>query len=243
MATAIASIVTQVRSQLIEDTARFWSDLELKRIMRLGAIDLWGAILDLHQDHYFRVSTEPVLRANATEISNVPEDLFRVSLIEPRDTTDSGTGFRILFEPRKYKDTDFAVARTRSAQDPSTIASRTIYYQIVGQGAPSATPTILTAPLLSGDLPLRIAYNPTIWKDGDSNMPEFNPVPGESDNALKAWTIAYARAKETDDRTPDAGWLAVYATEKQTILTRLTPRQEQEPETVEDLFQGFGSIW
>ena len=70
---------------------------------------------------------------------------------------------------------------------------------------------------------------------------DINPVPGGSDNALKAWTIAYANAKEGPQgaRIPDAGWLAVYATEKQTILTRLTPRQEQEPDVVDGLFDNY----
>lgn len=239
-ATKISSIVTQVRRQLVEATANFWSDDELKDIMRLGALDLWGAILDLHQDHYFKINTEVVLRANGSQISNMPDDCFRVLLIEPRDTTVNGNGHQVVFVPRKYKDTDFSVARTQSAQDLTTIA-RQIYYQIVGEGSPNEPPTILTAPLLNADLPLRLAYNPTIWADGEEK--ENNPVPGASDNALKAWTIAYARAKETEDRSPDPGWLGVYATEKQLILTRLTPRQEQEPDVVEDLFQGYGSIW
>lgn len=247
MATTVASILSQVRSQLVEPTAKFWSDDELKAIMRLGALDLWGAILDLHQDHYFKIvgkssdSDGPVLRANAIEVSNIPDDCFRILLIEPRDTSSTGTGHQVMFVPRKYNHPDFIIARTLDAQDPSSLPARQIYYQITGQGSPVEAPHILTAPLLNGDLPIRLAYNPTIWPD--SEHPENNPVPGESDNALKAWTIAYARAKETEERTPDAGWLAVYATEKQLILTRLTPREEQEPEVVEDLFQGYGSLW
>ena len=51
-----------------------------------------------------------------------------------------------------------------------------------------------------------------------------------------AWTVAFARAKEREDRSPDPAWLAIYATEKQNILTRLTPRQTQEPEIVGDMF-------
>lgn len=246
-ATPLSSIITQVRNQLVESTAKFWSDTELKAIMRLGALDLWGAILDLHQDHYFKVigygpdAEGPYLRANATQISGIPDDCFRITLIEPRDTSSVGTGHQVMFVPRKYNHPDFIIARTQDAQDPSSLPARQIYYQIVGQGSPIAPPQILTAPLLSADLPLRIAYNPTIWPD--SEQPEVNPIPGQSDNALKAWTIAYARAKETDDRTPDPGWLGIYATEKQLILTRLTPREEQEPEVVEDMFQGYGSLW
>lgn len=240
-ATKISTILTAVRNQLIEPVARFWSDDELKEIMRNGAIDLWGAILDLHQDHYFKIdAANPVLRANAFEVSNVPEDCFRILLIEPRDTTTTGTGFQIIFTPKKYKDSEFAVARTLSAQDPSALFGREIFYDITGVGSPLEPPHIQTAPLLSADLPLRLVYNPSLEWEGD-----VNPVPGHSDNALKAWTIAFAMAKEGQQgqRVPDPGWLGVYATEKQTILTRLTPREEQEPEVVEDMFQGFGNYW
>lgn len=243
MATTIASLLTQVRAQLVEATARFWTDAELRSIMRLGALDLWGAILDLHQDHYFRVTTDPVLRANASEISGVPPDCFRILLIEPADTSSSAAGHQCIFTPAKYKDTAFAVARSLTAQDPTSLPSREIYYDIVGEGSPVAPPQILTAPLISSDLRVRLVYCPTIWPDGAASVPENNPIPGESDNALKAWTIAFARAKETETRQPDSGWLGVYATEKQTILTRLTPREEQEPDVVEDLFQGFGGYW
>lgn len=241
MPTKISDIIVQVRSQLIEDTARFWSDNELIRIIRLGALDLWGAILDLHQDHYFKVVKSVVLKANEEELSGVPIDCFRVQLIEPADTTDSATGRQFLFVPRKYKDADFAVARTLAAQDPSMTSNRTIYYQLVGVGSPIEAPKILTAPKLSSDLPIRLAYNPTIWPYSDEM--QFNPVPGETDNALKAWALAYARAKETEDRQPDAGWLSIYGTEKKNVLVRLTPREEQEPEVVEDFMQGFGSFW
>lgn len=239
-ATTIASILKQVRSQLIEPTARFWSDAELIAIMRLGALDLWGAILDLHQDHYFKIA-QVWLRANQWELSGIPPDCFRITLLEPFDTSSMATARQILFTPKKYKESDFAVARTQDPVDPGALPARTIYYQIVGEGSPLGPPTVLTAPQISADVAVRMAYNPNIWPDGATL--ETNPVPGNSDNALKAWTIAFARAKETDDRQPDQGWLGVYATEQQKLLTRLTPREEQEPDVVEDLFQGFGNFW
>src|SRR5579859_5536915 len=128
-ATPIATILTSVRNQLIEPVARFWTDAELTEIMRLGAVDLWGAILDLHQDHYFKVNAiDPVLRANTSEVSGVPEDCFRVLLIEPRDTSTAATGFQIVFIPKKYKDDEFAAARSLSTTDPSSMNSRMIYY-------------------------------------------------------------------------------------------------------------------
>jgi hypothetical protein len=243
VATTIKSIIVQVRAQLVETVARYWSDPELISIMRLGAQDMWGAILDLHQDYYFKINdTDVVLKANSAFISGIPADCFRVTLIEPRDTSVTGTGHQVLFVPRKYNHPDFIVARTLTPQDPTSLPSRQIYYQLVGLGPPSEPMRIVTAPQINSNLPIRLTYNQTIWPDSD-NAPELNPLPGECDNALKAWTIAYARAKETDGRTPDPGWLSVYATEKQMVLVRLTPREEQEPEVVEDMFQGYGSMW
>jgi hypothetical protein len=241
-ATQISSIITQVRAALIETTARFWTDAELLAIMNLGVVDLWGAILDLHQDHYFRVNTsDVVLRANATEISGIPEDCFRVTLIEPRDTTVTASGHQVLFVPRKYNHPDFIIARTLDAQDPGSLPARQLYYAIVGEGSPTGAPQILTAPVLSADLNIRLVYNPTA---SVSNVNDINPIPGGSDNALKNWTLAYAKPKDQGGSvTPDAGALGVYATEKAMLLTRLTPREEQEPEIVEDMFQGYGSMW
>lgn len=238
-ATTISTILTGVRNQLVEPTARFWTDAELTEIMRLGAVDLWGAILDLHKDHYFKVDeSNAVIRANASSISGVPEDCFRVLLLEPRDTSATALARQLIFTPRPFNHPDFAMARTLTAQNPGSLTSRQIFFAITGVGAPKEAPVIRIAPMLDADVPVRIAYNPTLAWDGTTN-----PVPGDSDNALKAWTVAYARAKETDGRTPDPSWLAVYAADKQRLLTRLTPRQEQDPEIVEDMFQGYGSIW
>lgn len=233
-ATAITDTLAEVRDFLVEKSARFWSDAELKAIYRLGVNDLWGAILDVHGDHYFiNNDRDVVLRANDTKLSGVPDNCFRVLLIEPRDITTDGTGRQVLFTPRRFNHPDFAGARTLAAQDVGM--AREVFYQMSGVGAPIAAPTILTAPKLSGDLALRFVYCPTI------DVVDKNPIPGQSDNALKAWTLAYALGKEgaQGQRTPDPGWLGIYATEKQLILTRLTPRQEQEPETVDDLFQGW----
>lgn len=241
-ATKASVILTQVRDQLKEKDPSFWSDEELIAIMHLGAIDLWGAILDLHQDHYFTVKDDGTVYfdSNSTTLTGVPTDCFRVQLIEPLDTTVDGVGHTVLFIPRKYKDNEFVIARTLTAQDPSGVSGRQIYYQVTNPGPPGVAPTVYMAPKITTRLPVRLVYNPTVViTDGETT----NPIPGGSDNALKAWTIAYAKAKDSDTQTPDAGWLGVYATEKQALLTRLTPRQEQEPEVVEDLFQGFGGLW
>lgn len=226
-ATLVTDQITEIRAFLVETTARFWSDAELTRIYTLGVNDLWGAILDVHGEHYMTVDTTNVsLAASATQLTGVPADCFRVLLIEPLDTTSSGS--RIKFTPKKYNSDQFIAARTIAAIDPSSCSE--IYYHVSGVGAPISAPVIYTAPLTNAALSLRFVYCPTI------TVTTQNPIPGQSDNALKAWTLAYALGKEQTQgqRVPDPGWLSVYATEKQLILTRLTPRQEQEPEVVEN---------
>jgi hypothetical protein len=235
-ATSIASLLTQVRRQLVELTPRYWSDVELTDILKLGVVDLWGAYLDLHQDHYFNVVEDgSVFQGSGLRyLSGIPEDCFRVMLIEPLNTTVTDTTGGITYYPRKYNHPDFATARTLGTLD-SAVTAGVIYYDVTGPGAPVAAPKIVVAPTIAVKLPLRFAYYPML------TVTDYNPVPGGSDNALKAWTIAYANAKEGPQgaRIPDAGWLAVYATEKQTLLTRATPRQDQEPDYVDGLFDNM----
>lgn len=248
--TPVSYILGQVRAQLVEIAARYWSDQELIDIMNLGMVDMWGAILDLHQDHFFKINGDSQgvggdvwLRANDTQISGIPPDCFRIQLIEPRDTSLLGRGHACIFTPRSYKHPDFCIARTLDAQDPDSLPSRQIFYTIVGEGAPASPPQIFCAPKVSSDLAIRLVYSPSLSVKSAGDM---NPIPGGSDNALKAWTLSYAMAKEVDaagNRVPNPGWLAIYAQEKQNILVRLTPREEQEPEVVEDMFQGYGSLW
>lgn len=234
-ATRIDDIIgLKVRPALIELAARFWQDQELRDILVDGARDLWGAILDVYGDHYLTVDeTNVSLPANSSQLLGVPADCFRVQVIEPRDISVDGSGRSLIFVPRKFKDPEFVGARTMSAQDPGS--GGIIYYQMTGQGAPAESPRILTAPMISSAMPLRLAYNPTLALDATTPN-QLNPIPGESDTALKAWTIAYARAKERDDRLPDPGWMQTYMTERSHLLTRLTPRQAQEPDVVEDFF-------
>lgn len=230
--TTVTDTIGQVRAFLLETTARFWSDAELVAIYQLGVNDMWGAILDLHGEHYMVVdSTNVSLPSGASQLAGVPANCFRVLLIEPRDTTQTGAGRNIVFTPRKYNHPAFAAARAQTSLDPSSTGQ--VFYHVSGVGAPINAPTILTAPPMTANLNLRLVYCPTI------SLGSQNPIPGQSDNALKAWTIAYALGKEgpQGSRAPDSGWLAIYATEKQLILTRLTPRQEQEPEVVEDFFR------
>ena len=234
--TPITNIITQARRQLVETTARFWSDTELIDILKLGAMDLWGAILDLHQDHYFTVVDDGSVKQEAGKsyITGIPDDCFRIMLIEPIDTTGAISTANVMYAPRKYNHPDFIAARSLTQLEFQT--GGVIFYDMTGPGAPIAAPKVLVAPRISTDLGLRLAYYPMLVVN------DINPIPGGSDNALKAWTIAYAMAKEGPQggRIPDAGWLAVYATEKQTILTRMTPRQEQEADVVDGLFD---SLW
>lgn len=231
MATTLTSLETQARRHLKETTASFWSSAELVDLINKGIKDLWGAIIDLHQEHYITVDASNVsLAADTASLTGVPTDVFRVHLIEPRDTTTT-PGRHIIFTPRDYNSPEFINARARTSIDPE--GGLEIFYTLTQAGAPVGAPTILIAPQISSALNLRLVYIPVV---ADKVAANDNPIPGESDNALIAWTVAYARAKEREDRSPDPNWLAVYATEKQNLLTRMTPRQSQEPEVVGDLW-------
>lgn len=233
MATPVSSLLTQVRGFLIDlGSRKFWSDDELIAIATNGAKDLWGAILDTYGDHYLSINTTTVtLESGKDQLSGVPDDVFRVHLIEPLDTTTSGQTPNLRFVPKKYNSQDFIVARTLSPLQPNSAG--VIFYDVSGVGAPNGAPTILTGPRVDSQVQIRFVYNPTLPA---LTTDSANPIAGESDMALIAYTVAFARAKERSDRAPDAGWLAVYATEKQSILSRITPRQDQEPEVVEGLF-------
>lgn len=232
MATQLEALIGQARSHLIEETASFWEDDELVAIANRGFKDLWGAIIDLHDEHFFTVDAENVsMPAGSSTLLGVPADVFRVLLIEPRDVSDSGSTRAVTFTPKDYQHRDFRSVRRRSAQDPS--GPLQVLYAISQAGAPVGAPTIHVGPLVTSEILLTLTYIPTV----DNKMiGDQNPVPGESDNAIVSWIVAWARAKERDDRSPDPAWLAIYGTEKKNILTRLAPRQEQEPRCVEGVF-------
>lgn len=239
MATVLSTIRDKARKTLLETTAGFWTDAELLEHLQDGIRDLWGAVVDLHQEHFFTVDATAVsLAANTATLTGVPSDVFRVMLIEPRDVSQSASDRNVTFVPRDYHSKEFIQARTVPAQSPGN--GPIIYYAITQAGAPVGAPTIYVAPQLSSALNLRFVYIPTLASTAYDTASDNNPIPGESDNALFAWTIAFARAKEREDRSPDPNWLAVYGTEKQNVLTRLTPRQEQEPEYAEGMFEGSG---
>lgn len=236
-ATLISSIITDARVDLKETTASFWTDAELLAHIKKGINDLWGAIIDLNQEHFMTVDTTNVsLAAEAESLTGVPADCFRVLLIEPKDTTSAGATPDVIFTPKKYNSAAFRNARQLTSQDP--ISGLEILYTLAGAGEPVAAPTVYTAPKVSSPVTLRFVYAPGPASAALTTASN-NPIGGESDNALKAWAVAHARAKEREDRSPDPNWIAIYATEKQALLTRMTPRQTQEPEYVEDLYGAY----
>jgi hypothetical protein len=236
MATLVSALETQVREHLNEDTASFWTSAELVSIFNNGIKDLWGMIVDLNQEHFLTIDTTLVsLAADGVTLTGVPADVFRVHLIEPVSTVAGATGANVLFEPADYNDYRFRNARMLTAQDPS--GGLKIYYTLSQAGAPVAAPTVHVAPKVSTALsPLRFVYVPTLALVTTASN---NPIPGESDNALIAYCVAFAKAKEREDNSPDPSWLNIYKTEKTNLSVRLTPRQTQEPDVVEDIFGAF----
>jgi hypothetical protein len=227
MPTTVAAIVAWARQRLVEPTASFWTDQELTDIAALGIKDLWRGINDNYQDYFLTVDeTNYSLAANTFTVTGTPADVFRVSAIEPRTLTSN-----IIFEHKDFTHPDFVAARAASAVSPS---DGVLYWDIVGQGAPVSAPVIYVAPKLTQALLLRLVYVPTL------TISTNNPIPGESDNAVLAWIVAYARSKEREDRSPDPEWLAIYNTEKANLLVALTPRQTADVEVVEAMFE---SLW
>ena len=235
MATLLSSIETVVRRDLKETTASFWSQAELLQHFNDGIQNLWGAVIDLYEEHYLTIDiTNVSFAANATTLTGVPSDTYRVHLIEPRDTTTDGTAPHTMFIPKEFNSPDFSNARAMTSQD--TGAGLKLYYQVTGEGYPVGTPTVQVAPKISSALNLRFAYIPGIPV---KIISDNNPIPGQSDKALHAYCMAFALAKEQEDKMPHQGWLGIYKTEKDALLTRLTPRQTQDVVVVEDLFGGW----
>ncbi len=234
MATTFTSLIAQSRIPLLEPVASFWADTELLAYLIDGARDLWRAVLDLHQEHFLTVDVTNVsLAANGTSLTGTPADVFRVHTIEVRDLTTSNTIQNCIFEAKDFNHADFVAARGMSAQDANGL---TIYFCLIGAGGPVAAPTIRVAPKLTAALNLTLGYIPTL---GTIVTGDNNPIPGESDHALIAWAVAHAKAKERPDGTPDPEWLSIYATDKKNLLAALTPRQEQDEEYAQALFEEY----
>lgn len=233
MATLVSAIETKVRLRLEEPTAKFWSSDELVGMIADGIRDLWRDIVDLKQEHFITVSTSVSLAASTATMSSVPSDVHKIVMITPQDVTDDSANADLIFRPADYNSDDFQNALSIDAVEPS---NNVLYYAITGSGGPVAAPTIYVAPQVSTGLTLKFAYVPVL---GTISAATTVPIPGEVDNALVAWTVAYARAKEREDRAPDPGWLSVYATEKAHIIKSLGVRQYQEPMKADAFFQNY----
>lgn len=236
MPSSISDIELKAREYLEELSPRHWSSEELTKITSAGIRDLWRAIVDLKAEHFLTVNVDDVsLPASSDQLLGVPNDVHKVYLIEPRDITLGGSNGRsITFRPIDYNHAYFVAARTQSPVDAG--GGQVIFYAITGQGSPVGPPKIFVAPKVNSGIPLRFAYVPT--------LPNFNsdstvPIPGEADNCLVAWTVAYARAKEREDRAPDPQWLQVYATEKENLLQSLGLRQYQEYQVADAFFEDY----
>lgn len=236
MATTLTSLETQARRYLLETTASFWSSAELVDIMNKAIKDLWRDIVDLKQEHFLTIdATNVTLSADTSTLSGVPAGVHKVYYIEPRDLTDTSSNKGLHFERVELNSEDFRAARGAADTDPSNTV---IYYAVIGEGAPVAAPTIRVAPQASSAVNLTLGYVPVI---ANKVAGDDNPIPGESDNAVIAWTVAFARSKEREDRSPDPNWLVIYATEKQHLLQSLGLRDYSKPEYVDAVFKQYWS--
>lgn len=234
MPSTIASIEVLSRQRLIEQTASFWTSAELVEIISAGVRDLWRDIVDLKQEHYLTINnTDVFYDVSSSQLSGVPTDVHKIYMIEARTLVENSSNIGLQFLPLDYNHRNFQLARSRGPVDP---ANDTIYYSIMSQGAPVNAPVIKCAPGVTSLVNISFCYVPTI---GQLTSTSMVPIPGEADNALVAWTVAFARAKEREDRSPDANWLAVYATEKQHLLQSLGLRQYQEPTYADAMFEEY----
>jgi hypothetical protein len=236
-ASTFQNLIDQVRAtNLIEPVAGYWSDDELAVILANGAKDLWRRIVDLYEHHFITLDeTNVSLAASTPSLTGVPADVYRVVSIEPRTLGESNPNTGLIFQPRDWNSPDFTQARGAT---PITPSNNSIYYCLFGVGGPISAPTVRISPRVTSAVLITLAYNYTLPALTKAST---NPIPGESDNALKAWLTAYAKAKDRDDSAPDPEWLAIYATEKTNLIIGLAPRQIQEPEVAEaflaDLWQ------
>lgn len=235
MATTLQVIVDQVRRHLSETTASFWTDNELVAHANRGIRDLWRAINNNYQDYFLTDDiTNVSLAASAVALTGVPADVGVIRGIEPRVRANFP---QLMFFPKPFMHPDFANARARSAFDP--IQGGTIYWWATGAGGPVAAPTVKIAPSVSSAVPLRLVYIPTLT---EKVISDANPIPGESDEAIIAWTVAHAVMKQRDKedvQSPDPGWMGIYGTEKASILVSLAPRQTEDDDVAEAIFEPY----
>lgn len=232
MATPISTLVLMVRDLLNAPAAtdEFWTDAELIRYMNRGIRDLWRSITNNHQDYFLTIDTTHVtLAASASSLTGVPTDVAIVRKIEPLSTS-----IDVAFVPRKYNDPEMVEGRRSQAVDPSV--GQVIYYAITSAGAPVAAPVINVAPAITSTISLRLSYIPTLTEvTAVSTM----PLPGEADQALVSWTMAYAIGRQRQEQAPDPTWLATYASEKISMLQQIAPRETDRDEVADAVFEAL----
>jgi hypothetical protein len=238
VSTLISTLVTQSRRHLVEATADYWTDQELADLANKGIKDLWRKINDLFQDYFVTIDeTNVTLAANSSVLSGIPASVYRVVTIEPRVLGQNNPNPGLIFKGRDFNHPDFVRARAMTPMEPKNTV---LFYRVMNAGAPVGAPSIYIAPQVTSAVNLRLVYNQVL---ADAALSDANPIPGESDNAIIAWTVAYARAKERDDRAPDPEWIAIYGTEKNNLVAQMTPRTIQEPEVVEGMFEDMWPDW
>jgi hypothetical protein len=229
-----AELLAATRRKLLETSAVFWTDAEIYEQISAGVKDLWRAIANQHQDYFWAQDATISFAADATTIT-APASCTIVLGLEPADPASYPS---MHFFPTRYTDPKMTSARSASASDPGSYG--TGYYAITGKGAPGGSgPTIHVAPRVSSAVLLRLIYVPTCVVFSASTASTENPIPGESDQAIVNYAVAYALCKEREDGSPDPGWLALYATEKESILTFTAPRQDDEPDVAEAVFEPY----
>lgn len=235
MATTISTLIAQTRREILKEvTPRFWSDAELLVHAIEGIRDLWKKIVDLHKDHFLTTdATNVSLAASTGTLTGVPTDVFRVRNIRPRVLGSASANPGLIFKGRdNTSHPDFVQAEARRAVEPRHAI---INYVLVNAGAPVGAPSIRVAPHVSSAVLLTLEYIPVLGAMTDASV---NPIPGESDKAVKHFIAAFARTKERPARDPDPEHVSIYATEARNLLTVLTPRTDAEPEYVVGMWEG-----
>jgi hypothetical protein len=222
----------------------YWSDDELREHAISAAKDLWRRFTDLHEDHFVTIDEENVSAVvNDTVLDGVPEDVFRVLLLEPRDVTDNGAARGLRFIPAKFNSDEFRADRRLGSVDPS--GGAVVRYAILNAGSPVDAPTIKLSRALSSTTLLTLEYIHTLDDDALREDDAVNPIPGESDEAMLDWMCAFALGKQNPDGhlEPDGTWMALYEKQAGLILQASAPRQEQQPRIVRGVFDDFDDEW
>jgi hypothetical protein len=232
MATPLSAIVTIARDRLNEPVPRFWSNAELLRYGNRGIRDMHRQIGATHQNYFHEISVAVTHAVDATQLSDVPSNVTVVHGLEPADLQ---TNPHLYYKRCDYNHPDFQAARSIPARDPSS--GLTVYYAITQAGGPVAAPVILVAPKINAARLLRLTFMPTVGAELVATDP--NPIPGESDNALVHWIVAYARGRQLKLQGPDEKELGLYQRELDRIMQAITPRDDSEPEVVEPMFKEY----